>query len=126
MKRLMFTFDLLEKHVNEKGLVLLKDYSGDKLTRESVIEGICVNENCDKSFSKGFRTLVDHGWYCADCMVVVKIQKKENTCLDKYGKKNPLQVEEIQNRMKETNKKNMAVNMFFKIKQFKKIIKRFV
>ena len=50
MKR--FNYQYLEQFCLEKNIILLKDYSKEKITRESQINGTCNTDNCDEQFEK--------------------------------------------------------------------------
>lgn len=62
-------------YCKENNITLLYDYNDKPINRENIIEGICVNENCDKTFNKNFRQLVKTGAYCQLCMTNVSKNK---------------------------------------------------
>jgi len=53
-----YNLDLLIKFCNENQITLLKDYSGEKITSETIILGKCLREGCGNSFERIFRNCV--------------------------------------------------------------------
>ena len=47
-----YNLDLLIKFCNENHITLLKDYSGEKVNRETIIHGKCLREECGNSFER--------------------------------------------------------------------------
>jgi len=56
-QRVKYNLDLLIKFCNENNITLLKDYSGEKVIRETIIHGKCLREGCGNSFERIFRSL---------------------------------------------------------------------
>ena len=119
IKRQKFDFSLLQKYCSENSVTLLEDYSNIKLTKDAVIKGKCIYENCNcnNSFEKKFSNLTKTGAYCKECIKIVLVKKIKNTFLQKYGSENILQLnfvasktnqnkfnfEKLQNYCKENN-----------------------
>ena len=45
-KFVQYNYNLLEKYCNEKNIELVKDYSNEKVNKQTKIEGKCIFENC--------------------------------------------------------------------------------
>lgn len=48
------THELLNQFCLDKNIRLTKDYSEEKMTRKTKIEGECVNAECSNTFNKLF------------------------------------------------------------------------
>lgn len=58
----------LEEYCKENQITLTKDYTEIKVTRDTIIQGLC-KKNCGKEFEKNFRRLVSQsGPICLDCL----------------------------------------------------------
>ena len=136
----IFDLNLLNSFINEHCVEIVGDY--DKLTRESIINGKCKNENCDGEFRKTFRMLFKNkGFYCKTCQNkntqqklkatnLIKYgceynldneevkQKRTNTFLEKYGG-HPSSNENIKQKKKETYIERYGVEHITKLKTFK-------
>ena len=122
----------LQKYCKENCIELLKDYSKEKVNRDSIINAKCLMENCNDFCIKNYRQFIKTGSYCKLCAVYKKKermkntfqnnysaenpnqnteirQKVKNTCLEKYGVENPFQNEVIKEKIKETNLKKYGV-----------------
>jgi hypothetical protein len=51
-ERKKYNFELLQKYCQKNNVKLLEDYSNVKLTKNNVIKGSCIYENCQNSFEK--------------------------------------------------------------------------
>ncbi len=59
--------ETLTNYCKENQIILTKDYSEIKVTRDTIIHGKCINK-CDKEFQKNFRRMVENsGAICLDC-----------------------------------------------------------
>ena len=67
---------------NENNIVLLKDYSSEKVGNKTRIEGNCLSENCGKPFNKTVEVIIKYGGYCKNCSEKNKKEKREKTCMD--------------------------------------------
>jgi len=70
-----YTIQSLIEYCNDKNIILSKDYTTEKIARESYIEGNCIIEGCCLKFNKNFRQLVKTGSYCKDCMTTIANNK---------------------------------------------------
>ena len=94
--------DALIKYCDENNICLLNDYNNLKITRDTIIEGKCIN-GCINIFKKNFRSLKNYGGYCDICTINNKNMKYKNTCLQKYGVENLFNSTDIKNKIKITN-----------------------
>jgi hypothetical protein len=66
-----FSYTLLKSYCDENKIILSKDYSTNKLTRWTDIEGNCINfAICGNTFDKTFDNLINNlidGAKCYDC-----------------------------------------------------------
>ena len=99
--RMRFDYKLLKSYIEQYNITLLKDYSEQKLSRETIIEGKCID--CDENTSKNFRLIIENsGFYCTKCTKLNTKIKIKDTCLERYGFNCPSQSEEIKQKMKDT------------------------
>ncbi len=85
-ERKKYDLELLELHCRENNVVLLQDYGGQKITRNSVISFRCLN--CESPTEKGFRYIIENGgWLCKVC---TKLNRKEKVKKTDEDKKNPV------------------------------------
>lgn len=68
----------LLQYVNENNISLTEDYAEQKVDRDTRINGNCLNENCDDTFSKTFRQLVKTQAYCFNCSLQNGVLKIKN------------------------------------------------
>jgi hypothetical protein len=121
-KRLKYDINLLTKFCAENNVELLKDYSGEKLTYITLIEGKCVN--CENSFNKIFAALYKcNGYYCSSCYNKIIIEKMKKTCLEKHGVEFVSQSKEVKEKVKATCMKNYGVESNFQSQEIKEKIK---
>jgi len=117
--------------IETNNITLLDKYN--KVTRNTIISGICKTDGCGSYFKKNFRTLiVNNSFYCDNCMIKIKVnhrkethlkncgfitnlkcpltkEKIKNTNLIKYGCEHNSQSEEIKNKKKLTLLNNYGV-----------------
>ncbi len=99
--RQKYNFERLQKYCSENNVTLLDDYSNVKLTKDAIIKGNCVYENCNNSFEKKFNNVIKTGGYCKDCIKIILVEKTKKVFLQKYGSENILQLDFIASK---TNK----------------------
>ena len=80
-----YDLGLLQTFCQENKIELLKDYSHEKLNRDSIIEGRCIHENCQEHFRKSFKLFVKSNGYCKTHMKENMNEKAKKTCFEKYG-----------------------------------------
>jgi len=114
-----YDYQTLTEFCEEHNVVLCEDYSLVHLTRETMINGICKTENCNNSFTKGFRALLNYNGYCKDCVTKIGKEKAKQTCLEKYGVEYSTQSKEVQDKMKKTLLLNYGVEHISYSKEIK-------
>jgi hypothetical protein len=95
MAKYTYNYDCLINYCNNNLISLNKDYSNINVTRDTYIEGNCLNNNCSFLFNKTFRQLKRTGSFCKDCSNLNKKIKLKETCLNKYGVEHSFQVKEF-------------------------------
>lgn len=56
-----------------------------KCKRETKIEGKCKNDNCNGTFNKSFREIIENkSYFYKSCLNKITDIKRKNTCLEKY------------------------------------------
>jgi hypothetical protein len=66
----------LQQYCKENGIELLKDYSTEKVNRDTIIEAKCLMEGCDKNIVKSFRNLTKNKVFlCEPCGKINMIEK---------------------------------------------------
>jgi hypothetical protein len=130
--KIRYDYDFLQQFCNENSIVLTKDYSLEKVNRDTIIEAKCLTEGCQDICSKGFRQITITGSYCErhtkenrkekvkqtnlkNFGVEYNSQSQEfkdkfkKTCLEKYGVEHPSKSQEIKNKKIETSLTNYGV-----------------
>ena len=105
-KRKKYDFELLQNYCNENNVVLLEDYSCKYITRDNIIKGKCIYENCNNEFEKNFRELINAGGYCKLCIQIVRNNKRKIFNLNKYANEEPTKIYDfgkLENICKEKN-----------------------
>lgn len=124
MKELKYSYESLQKFCNENGIELCRDYSTEKVRRETKIEGKCKTEGCNELFNKSFREIIENkGYFCKPCFNKISDNKRKNTCLEKYGVENAVKTDIVQQKIKETNLKKYGVEYTFQSDKVKDKIK---
>lgn len=95
-----YDYTTLIDFCKEHNIVLREDYSNITLKRETFITGICETENCNNSFTKGFRALLNPNGYCSDCAKNVGKEKAKQTNLEKYGVEFTTQSKQVKDKIK--------------------------
>ncbi len=122
-ERKKYDFELLQNYCNENNVVLLEDYSCKYITRNTIIKGKCVYNNCNNEFEKNFRQLEKCGAYCNICKNIIKTEKTKKTCLEKYGVENSSQSKQAQDKYKKTCLEKYGVEHAFQSELVKNKIK---
>ena len=97
-----YNYEYLQQFCDENNITLSKDYSQEKINRDTKIEGKCKTDMCNESFCKTFRQLNKIGGFCKKCTSENMKNKVIQTCLEKYGVSHSLQVKSIRDKGKET------------------------
>lgn len=93
--------------------IIITNNIGDKVNRDTRIEGNCTNTTCLNKFYKTLRTLLNTNGHCKSCIQekinndriqnLDNINKKQTeTCMEKYGVKNFFESEIFKNKAKNT------------------------
>ena len=91
----------LLEFIADNGVVM--DLIPNECTRETKVSGQCVTENCNSHFEKTVKGLFDYGGpYCKNCTKKNRNVKFRETCVRNLGVENPLQSEEIRQKVRET------------------------
>ena len=124
--KIRYNHEYLQQFCKENGIELTKDYSLEKVNRDTIIEAKCLTEGCDDICSKKFKEINRNnkvGCYC-------KTHKKENannnrkqSSLNKYGVENISQLENVKNKKINTNLTNFGVKHTFQSEKIKEKIK---
>ena len=131
MKPLKYCNESLKQFCLENGVELCRDYSNELVRRETIIEGKCTAEGCDKVFKNRFLELyLKKSGYCKQCTYDSAKIKRQQTCLETYGVDNPSKSKEIKDKKIETSFKNYGVdnpsqNEEIKIKKKKTCFKNY-
>ena len=118
-----YNLDLLIKFCNENHITLLKDYSGEKVNRETIIHGKCLREECGNSFERIFRSLYKLNGYCKECTSNNVKEKRKATFLEKYGVENPMLIQETKEKIKATCLEKYGFENTFQSDEVKEKIK---
>jgi len=97
-KRKRYDFELLNKYCKENDVTILEDYTNIFLTKNSLINGICIYENCENKFQKQFINLLKTGAYCKFCIKIIAKDRMKKTFLKNYGSENILQLDFVKNK----------------------------
>lgn len=101
--RVKYDYEYLNIFCSENNLIMLKDYSKINITRESLIDIKCIEENCKDICCKKFRELVKNkNFGCKKCSIIIKVNKTKNTCIYKYGCTTTLKTNDVKNKIKKT------------------------
>jgi len=94
-----YNVNTLFQYINENNIILAKNYTEQKVNRDTIINGNCLNKNCEDLFSKSFRQLVKTQAYCFNCSLkngILKIKNQKITYnydrLSKYCNENSIEL----------------------------------
>jgi len=119
-----YDYNYLQQYCKENGIELLKDYSTEKVNRNTSIEANCLKYECQEKCIKGFREIVMYGCYCKKHTQENKLEKIKQTTLLKHGVCHNSQLQEVKNKKKETCKKNLGVEFPTQSKAVQEKIKK--
>jgi hypothetical protein len=103
MSKQQYNYEYLQKFCKENEIILGKDYSEEKITRDTIIEGICLTDGCENHFCKDFRQIVISGGFCKECTELNRQKKVISTNLRNYGCMNVFQSEQVKDKITKTN-----------------------
>jgi hypothetical protein len=102
-----YNLELLEAIETRDNCIINKnEINIDKLNCRTIIHFKC---NCGEIGNKQFISLYQGKSLCKKCIKKIQKEKLKKTCLDKYGVENTFQLEEIKNKIKNTNFKKFGV-----------------
>jgi hypothetical protein len=114
-----YTHDFLEKIVNERNLILLKNYENESIHAHYIIEGKCITINCDNVFSKLFYKLVNGNSLCKKCSIENSKEIRKQTNLKNIGAENYFQSNNVKEQIKATNLQKYGVEYCSQSQDFK-------
>jgi len=97
-----YDINVLDNFCNENNILLTDDYSNKLVNRDTIIEGICKNCNCENIFSKPFRQLLKINGYCDFCSKENGKTKVLETNMKKYDVDNVMKFQIFKNKQKQT------------------------
>lgn len=100
---IFYNFNVLQQLCKEKNIILLKDYSIEKVNTKTTIKAKCLFEECDEEVNKRFRDIIISGCYCKVHSFKMKRERTISTNLKKYGVKNIFELDSIREKIKEKN-----------------------
>lgn len=80
-----YDYTRLKEFADEHNIILLDDYSEKPVNIFFIIEGQCLNKDCNDIFSKSFRSLFKTNGYCLNCSTKSGILNKKNTMIKNFG-----------------------------------------
>lgn len=104
-----YDYNYLQQYCKENGIELLKDYSTEKVNRDTIIEAKCLTPDCEEKCIKKNREIVMYGCYCKTHTQENKLEKIKTTTFKKHGVFHNSQIQEIKIKKKETCLKNHGV-----------------
>jgi hypothetical protein len=100
--KVKYDINVLDNFCNENNILLTDDYSNKLVNRDTIIEGICNNYNCENIFSKPFRQLLKINGYCDFCSKENGKTKILETNIKKYGVGHFMKLQEFKDKQKQT------------------------
>ena len=114
-----YTHELLEKIVNERNLILLKNYDNERIHANYIIEGKCITVNCNNTFSKPLCKLVNVNSLCKTCSCINAKEIRKQTNLKNIGTENYFQSNNVKEKIKATNLQKYGVEYCAQSQYFK-------
>jgi hypothetical protein len=115
--------EFLKQYCEDNSIELIINYSEVKINRELKLDGKCLTKDCQNTFHKSFRYMIELGALCSVCSIKKGIEKSKIIFLEKYGG-NPLKNKEIREKAKKTNIERYGVENPFQNKEIKEKIKK--
>lgn len=100
--KVKYDVNILTQFCDENNILLTDDYSNKFVNRDTIIEGICKNSDCENIFSKPFRQLLKINGYCENCSKENGKIKILETNIKKYGVDNAMKYQEFKDKQKQT------------------------
>jgi hypothetical protein len=118
-----YSYESLQNFCLKNNIVLLKNYICDNLHQKFQIEGKCYNKECSNNFKTSFQNLYIRFGFCMSCSKLNRIVKTKETFLLNYGCDNPNKIQEIRDKIYNTNLKKYGHIYLFKSEEVKNKIK---
>jgi hypothetical protein len=113
-----YSYNHLIEFCNNYDIKLLKNYENIFVTRDTIILGKCLD--CDNSFEKNFRQVRKYfSPYCTNCTKIHAKEKRENSCIKKFGVKSYMQTSEFKDISKEVIKEKYGVENISQAQEIK-------
>jgi hypothetical protein len=114
-----YTHELLAKIVDERKLILLKNYDNERIHAHYIIEGKCITENCNNTFSKPLYKLLNVNYFCKPCTYINAKEIRKQTNLKNIGTENYFQSNNVKEQIKATNLQKYGVEYCAQSQHFK-------
>lgn len=112
-----YSFELLQNFCSEKSVMLVNDYSKEKLFGSTKIKFYCTN--CNKENIKCFTYLIKRNTLCKRCVTIASLPQQKTTMLERYGVEHSSQNEEIKKKIKEGYIEKYGVDNPSKLQEIK-------
>jgi hypothetical protein len=119
MNKGSYNFSNLKKYCSENNIILSNNYEDIKMTRDTNIEGKCLNNWCSHNFNKTFRQLKKTRAFCKKCTKINKQINLKKSNFENYGVECVFQSEEIKQKIKQTNLQKYGVENLNKVEEIK-------
>jgi hypothetical protein len=100
--KVKYDINILHQFCYENNILLTDDYSNKFVNRDTILEGVCKNSDCENIFSKPFRQLLKINGYCENCSKENGKIKILETNIKKYGVDNAMKCQEFKDKQKQT------------------------
>jgi hypothetical protein len=100
--KVKYDINILTQFCDDNNILLTDDYSNQFINRDTIIEGVCKNSDCENIFSKPFRQLLKINGYCEDCSKENGKIKVLETNIKKYGVDNAMKYQDFKEKQKQT------------------------
>jgi len=111
--------DMLVEFCDKNNILLTEDYTNQFVNRDTIIEGICLDNECENNFRKPFRQLLKINGYCENCSKENGKIKIKETNLEKFGVENVMKNNEIKEKQKNTIIEKYGVEHISQLKEIK-------
>ena len=122
--KFIYNYESLNKYCNKNQIKLTKDYSKEKLIRESIIEYHCSCIECKQVYSNNLRQSFKNNFKCKLCITKQQKEKTKNTCIEKYGQSHISLIDKFKEKRKETCIQKYGCEFGFQNETIKEKIKK--
>ena len=122
--KVKYDVNMLYNFCNDNNILLSNDYSNNLINRNTIIEGICKNLDCENIFSKPFRELLKINGYCKICSKENGKIKIVETNIKKYNVDNVMKLQDFKIKLKQTIKNKYGNECIFRVKEIINKIKQ--